>query len=42
VYVELSPPEMLDPVMATEIGCSLATACNGHANGAVACSVANT
>ena len=25
VYVELPPPEMLDPVMATEIGCKLAT-----------------
>jgi nitrite reductase (NADH) large subunit len=44
VYVELPPPEVLDPVMATEIGCSLASLCNGHANGngqanaAVACS----
>jgi NAD(P)H-dependent nitrite reductase large subunit/NAD(P)H-dependent nitrite reductase small subunit len=42
VYVELPPPESLDPVMATEIGCELATYCNGHANGAVACSTANT
>ncbi len=25
VYVELPPPEVLDPVMATEIGCRLAT-----------------
>jgi nitrite reductase (NADH) large subunit len=35
VYVELPPPELLDPVMATEIGCSLATHCNGHADGSV-------
>jgi nitrite reductase (NADH) large subunit len=41
VYVELPPSEKLDPVMATEIGCSLATACNGHANEEVACSSAN-
>ena len=34
------PPEMLNPVMATEIGCSLATVCNPHADG-VACSTAN-
>src|SRR6185312_12816332 len=33
VFVELPPPEVLDPVMATEIGCKLATLCNGHANG---------
>jgi nitrite reductase (NADH) large subunit len=31
VYLELLPPEQLDPVMATEIGCKLATLCNGHA-----------
>jgi nitrite reductase (NADH) large subunit len=37
VYVELPPPEALDPVMATEIGCQLATYCNGHANGSVTC-----
>jgi nitrite reductase (NADH) large subunit len=42
VYIELPPPETLDPVMATEIGCSLATMCNGHADGAVACSSANS
>ena len=41
VYVELPPPEMLDPVMATEIGCSLATLCNGHSNGSVACGTVN-
>jgi len=40
VFVELPPPESLDPVMATEIGCQLATACNGHANGSVACGTA--
>jgi nitrite reductase (NADH) large subunit len=40
VYAELPPPEVLDPIMATEIGCKLATHCNGHANGAVACSAA--
>jgi NAD(P)H-dependent nitrite reductase small subunit len=40
VYAELPPPEVLDPVMATEIGCNLATHCNGHANGAVVCSAA--
>jgi nitrite reductase (NADH) large subunit len=37
VYAELPPPEMLDPLMATEIGCQLATLCNGHANGSVKC-----
>jgi NAD(P)H-dependent nitrite reductase small subunit len=41
VYVELPPPEALDPVMATEIGCKLATICNGDANGSVACGTAN-
>jgi nitrite reductase (NADH) large subunit len=40
VYVELPPPETLDPVMATEIGCQLATLCNGHTNGAPACTAA--
>ncbi len=40
VYVKLPPPEMLDPVMATEIGCKLATVCNGHANGSVTSGVA--
>jgi hypothetical protein len=40
VYAELPPPELLDPIMATEIGCKLATHCNGHANGAVVCSAA--
>jgi NAD(P)H-dependent nitrite reductase small subunit len=40
VYVELPPPEMLDPVMATEIGCKLATLCNGHANGSAMASPA--
>jgi nitrite reductase (NADH) large subunit len=37
VYVELPPPEMLDPVMGTEIGCKLATMCNSHPNGSAAC-----
>jgi hypothetical protein len=37
VFVELPPPELLDPVMATEVGCKLATLCNGHANGKVSC-----
>jgi nitrite reductase (NADH) large subunit len=37
VFVELPPPEELDPVMATEIGCRLATSCNGHANGSAMC-----
>jgi nitrite reductase (NADH) large subunit len=37
VFVELPPPEVLDPVMATEIGCRLATACNGHGNDSVTC-----
>jgi NAD(P)H-dependent nitrite reductase small subunit len=41
VFVELPPPEVLDPVLATEIGCKLATHCNGHTNGAVPCSVAS-
>jgi len=40
IYAELPPPEVLDPIMATEIGCKLATHCNGHANGAVVCSAA--
>jgi NAD(P)H-dependent nitrite reductase small subunit len=38
VFVELPPPEVLDPVMATENGCKLATLCNDHTNGAVPCS----
>ena len=42
VYVELPAPDALDPVMATEIGCKLASHCNGHAagreTGVVACS----
>jgi len=37
VYVELPPPEALDPVMATEIGCQLASHCNGHEHGAIEC-----
>jgi nitrite reductase (NADH) large subunit len=37
VFVELPPPEVLDPVMATEIGCRLATVCNGNGNGSVTC-----
>jgi nitrite reductase (NADH) large subunit len=40
VYVELPPPGVLDPVMATEIGCKLATLCNGHAKGSPACATA--
>lgn len=32
VFVELPPAEVLDPVMATEIGCNLATLCNGDAS----------
>jgi nitrite reductase (NADH) large subunit len=40
VYVELPPPEALDPVMATEIGCQLATRCNGHTNRADTCAAA--
>jgi nitrite reductase (NADH) large subunit len=42
VHVELPPPEMLDPVMATEVGCSLATVCNGHGTGAMVCGGVNT
>jgi nitrite reductase (NADH) large subunit len=41
VYVELPPPEALDPVMATQIGCQLATLCNGHVNGSVTCGTVN-
>jgi hypothetical protein len=37
VFVELPPPESLDPVMATEVGCQLATFCNSHSNGAAKC-----
>ena len=33
VYVELPPPEVLDPVLATEIGCQLASLCDAHADG---------
>ncbi len=40
VFVELPPPASLDPVMATEIGCQLAAACNGHANGSAVCGTA--
>jgi nitrite reductase (NADH) large subunit len=42
VYAELPPPEMLDPVMATEIGCKLATMCSSTANGAVASRATST
>jgi hypothetical protein len=42
VYAELPPPEELDPVMATEIGCKLATMCSGAANGSVASGAAST
>jgi NAD(P)H-dependent nitrite reductase small subunit len=41
VFVELPPPEILDPVMATEIGCQLATICNGHGSEAVTCGQVN-
>jgi nitrite reductase (NADH) large subunit len=41
VYVELPPPESLDPVMATEIGCALATHCNGHASHSATCETVN-
>jgi NAD(P)H-dependent nitrite reductase small subunit len=37
VFVQLPPEEVFDPVMATEIGCQLATICNGQTNGAVMC-----
>jgi nitrite reductase (NADH) large subunit len=37
VLVELPPPQTLEPVMATEVGCALATLCNGHENGAEKC-----
>jgi nitrite reductase (NADH) large subunit len=37
VFVELPPAEMLDPVMATDVGCKLATLCNGHANDEISC-----
>lgn len=30
VYLELPPPEVLDGLLATDIGCSLATACDSH------------
>jgi nitrite reductase (NADH) large subunit len=38
VYVELPPPDVLDPVMATEVGCQLATQCQASANGSTKCS----
>jgi hypothetical protein len=37
VYVELPPPEALDPVMATEIGCKLASLCDSHADHSATC-----
>jgi nitrite reductase (NADH) large subunit len=37
VYAELPPPEVLDPLMATEIGCKLATLCNDQTTRPVAC-----
>jgi len=37
VYVELPPPEALDPVMATEIGCTLASVCHTHADQSTTC-----
>jgi NAD(P)H-dependent nitrite reductase small subunit len=37
VFVQLPPPETLDPVMSTEVGCKLATLCNGHGYGATKC-----
>jgi hypothetical protein len=42
VYAELPPPEVLDPVMATDIGCKLATMCSGAANGIVASGATST
>jgi nitrite reductase (NADH) large subunit len=42
VYAELPPPDVLDPVMATESGCQLATYCNGHANETAVCAAAST
>ena len=38
VYVELPPPEALDPVMATEIGCQLASLCKSHVDQSANCS----
>jgi NAD(P)H-dependent nitrite reductase small subunit len=35
VYVELPPPEALEPVMLDETSCALASCCNGHATEAV-------
>jgi len=37
VYAKLPSPEVLDPVMATELGCRLATMCSNHAKGKLAC-----
>lgn len=39
VYVELPPPEVLDPVMATEMGCKLASLCHSHADASATCGV---
>jgi NAD(P)H-dependent nitrite reductase large subunit/NAD(P)H-dependent nitrite reductase small subunit len=41
VYVELPPPEALDPVMATEVGCKLASLCHDHANQSATCAGVN-
>lgn len=41
VYVELPPPEALDSVVASEIGCKVAAACNGHAVESAVCSSVN-
>jgi nitrite reductase (NADH) large subunit len=38
VYVELPPPEVLDPVMSTVVGCQLASLCHSHADATAACS----
>lgn len=41
VYVELPPPEALDPVMATEIGCKLASLCHSHVDPTPTCAGVN-
>lgn len=41
VYVELPPPEVLNPVMSTEVGCKLASLCNSHLEQSATCDVAS-
>jgi nitrite reductase (NADH) large subunit len=41
VYVELPPPEGLDSVMSTDVGCKLASCCKSHLNGSATLGTVN-